>query len=134
MDNERTREPPVERFASDSLEFDLHAEATRLRAEPTPSRHGHRQKTLYKHAGCTVALFVLEKGAVFPEHSASGVVTVQAIEGDLVLSVAGETRALKAGSVLIMPPAVKHSVQASSPAIFLLQVSLSPPQSGNERS
>lgn len=120
------RQPPAERFASDHLLFDLHAEIAALRAEGASSKHGHRQETLYKHAGRTMALFVLDVGGALPEHAAAGVVTVQAIEGELEVTVAGEPRRLAPGTLLAMAPGVRHDVRArgSLPAAFLLQVSL----------
>jgi|GEM_PF-199769 len=127
MNEERLRQPPSDRFAADWLAFDLHAESAALRAESTPAHHGHRQKTLYKDAGRTVALFVMEAGAGFPEHATNGIVTVQVIEGGLSMTVAGVPQQLDAGALLVISPGIRHDVRASSPAVFVLQVSLAAP-------
>jgi quercetin dioxygenase-like cupin family protein len=124
MNEERLRQPPSDRFAASWLAFDLHAQAVALRAESSPAKHGHRQKTLYKDAGRTVALFVMEAGASLPEHATKGTVTVQVIEGGLSMKVAGEPQQFDAGALLVMSPGVRHDVRATSPAAFLLQVSL----------
>lgn len=124
MSDDRLRQAPAERFATDHLVFDLHAEIAALRAEPSSPRHGHRQKTLYKHAGRTVALFVMDAGAVLPEHAAGGTVTVQTIEGTIDMTASGETCTLPAGTMLAMAPGVRHDVRATVAAAFLLQVSL----------
>lgn len=134
MSDDRLRTPPVERFAVDHLVFDLHAEAAALEAEQAPTRHGHRQKTLYKCPGRTVALFVLNPGAALPEHAAAGAVTVQAIEGEIEVGKFGghgeaaavESHRLSPGRLLVMAPGVRHDVRASGRAVFLLQVSLTP--------
>lgn len=124
MTDDRLRTPPVERFAAEHAVFNLHAESAALEAEHAPNKHGHRQKTLYKRAGRTVALFVLDAGAVLPEHAANGIVTVQAIEGALQVTAGSEPHRLDPGGLLVMAPGVRHDVRAESRAVFLLQVSL----------
>ena len=97
-----------------------------MEAEPTPKQHGHRQKALFKNSGRTVALFVLDAGASLAEHAASGIVTVQVIEGGLDIK-AGETEYhLHPGMVLVMAPGVRRDVRAKTRVVFLLQVSLAP--------
>ena len=128
MSEERTRTAPSERFAVEHVAFDLAAEAAALEAEGASKPHGHRQKTLYKNAGRTIALFVLDAGAVLAEHAASGIVTVQAIEGELELmtggGASGTSYHLHPGMVLVLASGVRHDVRAKSRAVFLLQVSL----------
>lgn len=126
MSDERSRAAPSERFAAEHLALDLHAEAAALEAEPTPKKHGHRQKTLFKNSGRTVALFVLDAGAGLAEHATSGIVTVQAIEGEVDVTAGGAEYHLRAGMLLVMAPGVRHDVRAQSRAVFLLQVSLAP--------
>ena len=127
MTDDRSRTAPSERFAAEHLAFDLHAEAAALEAEPTPKQHGHRQKTLFKSSGRTVALFVLDAGAGLAEHSAAGIVTVQVIEGGLDIKAGGAEYHLHPGMVLVMAPGVRHDVRAEGErAVFLLQVSLAP--------
>ena len=126
MSPDRPREAPADRFAAASLAFDLHAEAAALRTEQAASGKPHAQKTLFKHGGRTIALFVLSAGAVLPEHAANGTVSVQPVEGELMMSVSGEARRLGPGSLLVMAPGTRHDVRAAAPAVFLLQVSLVP--------
>lgn len=124
MSDEHLRQPPAQRFAEASMLFDLPAEIAALRAEPMATKHGHRQKTLYKHAGRTIALFVFDAGATLANHSAAGMVSVQPIEGELAMNVGGEERLLRPGNVLVMSPGVRHDVRAITAATFVLQVSL----------
>jgi len=124
MTDERKREAPAERFDASCLVFDLHEQARAIRAETTPARAGHRQKTLYKHKERTVALFVMEAGAELPDHAAAGVVSIQAIEGEIVTTLRDEEHRLGPGHLLTMLPGVPHSVHATVPSAFLLQVSL----------
>jgi len=124
MSSDRLREHPAERFDADHLSFDLHKEAAAIRAEDAPNTHGHRQKTLYKHARRTIALFVMEEGAEMREHATDGTVTIQAIEGDLLVTASGAENRLKPGGLLVLASGVPHAVRAESDAVFLLQVSL----------
>ncbi|MBL9030098.1 MAG: cupin domain-containing protein [Phycisphaerae bacterium] len=124
MNTDRERQPPSERFAVQSMTLDLHAEVAALRAQSSPTRHGHRQKSLFKNGGRTIALFVMDADASLPEHAAGGTVTVQPIEGEFVAVVEGREQRLVPGQVLIMPPRVRHSVRAINQSAFLLQVSL----------
>lgn len=127
MTQDRQREAPADRFAVDVLEFDLHAEVSSLRAEQAASGRPHAQKSLFKHGGRTIALFVLNPGAALPEHSANGTVTVQPVEGELEMTVAGKPHHLRPGSLLVMAPGTRHDVRAPAAAAFLLQVSLAAP-------
>lgn len=124
MAYQRLREAPSERFDAPSLSFDFHAEAEAIRAEPRETRQGHRQKTLFKHDSRTIALFVMEKGGSIRDHSADGTVTIQPVEGELVVAVDGEDKHLKTGHMLVIAPGVRHEVRASEEAAFVLQVSL----------
>lgn len=124
MPNDRTREAPAERFDAPSLLFDLRAEAQALRNEPSQALHGHRQKTLYKHHGATVALFVMDQGAALPEHAVNGAVAIQAIEGEITTSTHAETHHLHPGHLLTLPPNAPHNVRALTPAVFVLFVAL----------
>lgn len=126
MSDDRARTAPADRFAAAHLAFDLHAEATALEADPAPKLHGRRQKTLFKDSGRTVAIFVLDEGARLAEHAASGIVTVQAIEGGIEITAEGTEYRLRPGMLLVMAPGIRHDVRAHSRAVFLLQVSLSP--------
>lgn len=124
MNTDRERQAPSERFAVESMTLDLHAEVAALRAESSPTKHGHRQKSLFKNGRRTIALFVMDAGASLPEHAAGGTVTVQPIEGEFLAVVEGKEQRLVPGQVLVMSPRVRHSVRAISASAFLLQVSL----------
>lgn len=124
MSEDRLREPPAQRFNFASLVFDMHAELIALRSETSPNAHGHRQKTLFKHSDRTIALFAFDPGAALAEHSAKGTVTIEVIEGELLVTVGGEHAVLQRGQLLVLAPGTKHAVAASVPAGFLLQVSL----------
>ena len=125
MSDERLREAPAQRFDASHLSFDLRAELADLLSEPTEAKHGHRQKTLFKYHARTIALFALDAGAELREHSTSGTITIEPIEGDLIVTVEGDERPLRAGQLLVLAPDTPHAVRAVTTAAFVLQISLS---------
>lgn len=119
---ERLRVAPVERFAGDSRVLDLRAELARLRAEPHPGVRGHRQVALFHRPPVGYVLFSFEAGGVLKRHAADGLVTIQVLEGRLVLEVEGRDHDLGAGEVLILNPNVPHAVRAVEAGAMLLTV------------
>lgn len=120
----RPRPHPDERFAPPALAFDLGATAAELSREATAPHAGHRQKTLYRHGGASLSLFVFEAGAELREHRANGTVFIQVLRGRLTLHAAGQRHELQAGRVFVMSPGVPHDVHADEPTHMLLTVSL----------
>ena len=61
----------------------------------------------------TLRLYVsLDEGAVLPEHSHIHEQTSQVMEGELEMTIEGETTILKPGMIAIIPSNAKHSVKA----------------------
>jgi len=127
-DHDRLRDPPAARFAADDLAFDLQAELDSLKAEHGASPRGHRQKTLYKHSGATLALFHFERDGNLPPHKTNGTVTIHVIDGTLRIGTAnsqpGDEHILTAGQLLILAPNVQHHVLAVEGSSMLLHVHL----------
>lgn len=123
MSDERLRPNPESRFEPSAHLFDLPAELAALRSEG-PAKHGHRQKTLLKLGGRTIALFSLDAGAGLPDHQTAGTVTIQPVEGEIVVTIDGRSHTLGPHQVQVLAPNVRHAVRAERPAAFVLQVSL----------
>ncbi len=83
MNADQARTPPRERFAATVVPLDLEAAAASLAAESHQGQSGHRQIALYKSHHTTLALFVFESGGSMPEHTAEGLVIIQALKGRL---------------------------------------------------
>jgi quercetin dioxygenase-like cupin family protein len=65
------------------------------------------------HTGnVTVAHVTLRAGATVPEHAHHHEQIVNVIEGEMELTVAGETQLLARGRVVLLPPMVAHSARA----------------------
>ena len=124
MSDQRLREPPASRFDAPALAFNIEREIKALRAEDGAEYKGHRQKTLYKHAGRTIALFLMAPGGKLDEHTAGGAVTIEPVTGRLTVSAEGETHALAPGDLLVLALNVPHEVVAEEETAFILQISL----------
>jgi quercetin dioxygenase-like cupin family protein len=126
--DDRLRTPPVERFAAEQHTFDLRTEVQALKAEHAPSSRGHRQKTLYKRGGATIALFRFERGGGLAPHKTSGTVTIHVIEGRMRIGTAGAPphgeHILTADQLVVLAPDVEHDVHALEESTMLLQVHL----------
>jgi quercetin dioxygenase-like cupin family protein len=60
----------------------------------------------------SIAFWLIDAGALMPEHSHPHEQVFVLIEGTLELTVAGDTRVLDAGAVTTIPPNASHSGRA----------------------
>ncbi len=120
----RLRPHPESRFAPPQLEIDLNATAARLRSEAPAGEAGHRQETLYKDGGLTIALFAFERFTGLPEHRAAGTVNMHVLRGLLKVTAEDQVHELRAGQVLILAPGLKHAVAAEEDSEMLVTVRL----------
>jgi quercetin dioxygenase-like cupin family protein len=125
--HERLRQHPEGRFALPQVEIDLNATAARLRSEPRAGEAGHRQETLYKDGGLTVALFVFQRFTGLPEHRAAGTVNMHVLRGRIKITAEGQVHELGAGQMLIVAPGLKHAVAAQEESEMLVTVRLTNP-------
>jgi len=59
--------------------------------------------------GMTLAYWKIDAGSALPDHSHPHEQVVNMIEGTLKLTVAGESREIGPGSVVVIPPDVPHA-------------------------
>ena len=102
--------------------FDLDEELARLREE-TEWREGRLNAiTLHKGGGLNVVLLAMRAGDKLEEHSAPGPITLSVREGRIRFAAEGE--AVEAGpeTVITCEAKVRHTVEALSDAVCLLNV------------
>jgi quercetin dioxygenase-like cupin family protein len=121
---ERLRPHPTDRFAAPQIEVDLQAMIKRLRAEPGAGERGHRQETLYRRGGATIALFVFDRFTRLEEHKASGIVSMHVLRGRLKITAGGTAHDLRAGQMLITAPDVPHEIVAEEESEMLVNIHL----------
>jgi quercetin dioxygenase-like cupin family protein len=123
-DSPRLRPHPTERFSAPQQLIDLRAAAADLAREADSAPNRHRQKTLIRYGGTTVALFHFSQGATMPEHLAHGTVTLHILEGRMTINAEGQQHTLAAGKILVLAPNVKHDLHADEESHMLLTVHL----------
>jgi quercetin dioxygenase-like cupin family protein len=67
---------------------------------------------------------VLAAGQTVPEHQVSGEITIQCLEGEVLVSTPQRACALAAGELTALPAQVPHAVQAKTNASLLVTVLL----------
>ena len=88
-------------------------------ALPTQQTHA-----LFKSTDLEVLRLVLQAGQSLPDHTVRGEITIQCIEGELLIRVEGEPHILKAGSLLFLAGGQSHGVQAKEASSALVTIAL----------
>jgi quercetin dioxygenase-like cupin family protein len=120
----RLRPHPETRFAPPQVAIDLNAMVARLRSERQTGEAGHRQETLYKDGGLTIALFLFERFTGLPEHRAAGAVNMHVLRGQLKITAEDQVHELRSGQMLVLAPGLKHAVAAEEESEMLVTVRL----------
>jgi len=123
-DGQRLRPHPEERFSTAQQLIDLRAAAADLAREGEAGPHRHRQKTLIRFGGTTVAMFHFSKGASMREHQTRGTVSIHVLEGRMTVNAAERRHTMAAGRLLVLAPEVKHDLFAEEESHMLLTVHL----------
>jgi quercetin dioxygenase-like cupin family protein len=82
--------------------------------------HGIVSRTLLATPELRVVLFTFAAGQELTEHTSTSRALIQVLSGDGEFMVGGDTRALKAGDLLHLPPGMRHAVNAKSEMTMLL--------------
>jgi quercetin dioxygenase-like cupin family protein len=77
-------------------------------------------KTILDKPAGTLTLFAFDKGQKLSEHTAPYDAVVQVVDGTAKLTIAAEDISVSAGSIIIMPANVPHSVDAAEKFKMLL--------------
>ena len=107
-------------------EVDLTKAAQEAWAALDRTTPGHTARTLIKRPELRVGLMVLRKGAVIPEHTAEGDLTLHVLKGRVGVQVEGEHRRLHAGHILAIEKLRPHAVEAFEDSEVLLNLGWPP--------
>jgi quercetin dioxygenase-like cupin family protein len=86
---------------------------------------GRRSEILVKTDDLRVLLVTMRAGAELAEHSAPGTITIQGLEGELIVVADGGEQDLPAGSIVALAEGVRHTVRAQTDGAFLLTIAWS---------
>ncbi|MBF4988143.1 MULTISPECIES: cupin domain-containing protein [unclassified Methylophilus] len=83
-----------------------------------------KSETLIRESHIEVFRFILNAGKTTPEHTAAGAVTIQCIEGEVELNLAGQIRVLKANNLIYLSAGAAHTVKALLDSTLLITILL----------
>jgi quercetin dioxygenase-like cupin family protein len=111
-------------LTGDVLAFTLAEEIRHLR-ESLGDAPARSARTLVKEGPqgpVSMTLVGLKPGGEMREHEARGPVTLQVLEGAVVLDTSDKSVELTAGMVAALGPGIRHAVRSADGGIFLLTV------------
>lgn len=113
--------PVQHRISGQELMFELDHEMQIVRDELTkaPARIG---RTIVKDGPLRVTVVGLHAGHDLHEHTSPGPITIQVLEGAIVVTVAGKPCRLEQHALLALDGGVPHSVHSEHGGMFLLTV------------
>jgi len=101
--------------------FDLATASTLALADVTEfSAHGIVSRALLTSSGLRITLFGFAAGQELSEHASPSRAVIQILTGSSVWTIEGNTREIRAGEILHLPPGTPHAVQAIVPFSMLL--------------
>ncbi len=101
-----------------------------LAGETQFAARGIVSRTLLRTSSGRVVLFGFDVGQELTEHTSPHHALVQVLTGRCEWKLAGETRLLKAGDLLYMPPGLPHAVRAVERFSMLLTLLKAEPPAG----
>lgn len=100
--------------------IDLTQYTQQIRSEQAWVKTDRNAITVYKSQGMNIVLIALHKGAEMKRHSASGIISLQVLEGLILFTTDEESRKLGKGQMLALHEKIPHSVRAQEESVFIL--------------
>ena len=77
-------------------------------------------RVLLRRGTGNITLFSFDQGQGLSEHTAPFDAFIQVVEGEVLLTIGGQTVTASSGDVVVMPAGVPHAVEAVTPLKMLL--------------
>jgi quercetin dioxygenase-like cupin family protein len=124
--NEATpQRPEGDRTLNASLvTMDLNHFMEQVRSEPSWKDSDRNSITIFKSDTMRIVLIGLHEGAGLKTHTASGIISVQVLEGHIQFTAAPEKVELQKGQMLALQKGIPHSVVALKESFFLLTMAM----------
>ncbi|HZR84051.1 MAG TPA: hypothetical protein VFD92_23340 [Candidatus Binatia bacterium] len=100
--------------------FDLPAVIRQLQSERTWETGSRNAMTLLKSPELRVVLVAMHTGAEVPWQPAEASMTIQVVQGRLVVSAESRSETLSAGQLVALHAGVSHRLEAKEPCAFVL--------------
>jgi len=91
-----------------------------LAAETQFAPDGITSRTLLSTPNLRVIVFGFSKGQELTEHASTQQTLIEILSGECEFNLDGKSHTLKAGTLLFMPPNLRHAVKAKQPFSMLL--------------
>jgi quercetin dioxygenase-like cupin family protein len=101
-----------------------------LAQETQFAANGIVSRTVMSGPAWRVVLFGFSEGQELSEHTSTQHALVQILSGECEFTLGGETRQLKAGDLVYMPPQLPHAVRATRQFSMLLTLLKPAPKAG----
>jgi quercetin dioxygenase-like cupin family protein len=115
------RRPHPQSMAAPFLEFDLLRELDQLHREPE-WENGHNAKTLAKYGDFRVVLMALKPQVKIPGHRTEGRLSVQTVQGHVLLRAEGRTFHLPVGRLVALDRDIAHEIEAVDESAILITI------------
>src|SRR5689334_14900965 len=93
-----------------------------LAKEVQPPDKGILSRTLFADDRLKVVLFGFAQGEELSEHTASMPAVLHCLQGEATLTLGDDRNEAKPGTWVHMPAGLKHSIQARTPVLMLLNL------------
>lgn len=91
-----------------------------LRAAVSVPQAGILSRTLHEDDRLSLVVFAFDTGQELTEHTSSFAAVIEVLEGEADIVLDGESRAVRAGAWIMMPPEMRHAIRATSPFVMTL--------------
>ena len=91
-----------------------------LAREAEPPADGILSKTIYQDDQIKAVVFGFGQGQELSEHTASKPAMLFFVKGEAIIGLGDDVKDSGAGTFVHMPPGLKHSIKAKTPAVMLL--------------
>jgi quercetin dioxygenase-like cupin family protein len=120
--NEATAQRPQGNRIMDAalVAIDIPSFSKQIKNEKPWNNSDRNAITVFKTNGLRIVLIALHKNAEMIEHTAGGMISLQVLEGKIIITTEAQSVELGKGQMLALHENVPHSVFAKEETIFLL--------------
>lgn len=124
--NEPTEQRPEGARVMDAtlVSIDVPDFIQKIKRESAWEKSDRNAITVFKTSDMRIVLIALHEGAVIARHTANGVISVQALEGEINFSTDDQSVVLKQGQMIALRKGEPHSVAAIKESVFLLTLAI----------
>lgn len=106
------------------LTFDTDALISQIKSEEAWARSDRNSLTIFKNDTLCMVIVGLHPEAAMKKHSATGSITVQVLQGDIIFETLNQKSELTRGKMIALPAGIPHQVYAVKESFFLLTLAL----------